>query len=413
MFLFRLMSYLFGHVSLVVNGKMLEKFINMASSRGIYLWDITRISADKVLVKVRLSGVKPLRHIARETQSRFKITSREGIPFLIDRMKKRKMLVLGAFVFLLVLYMLSSFVWFIEVDGNDKIAKKEVLLAAKQGGLTPGVIKWNVDTAMVERAIKDQLPTVAWTGVYIKGTKATIEVVEKKMPEGADAGPAHLVAKKPGLVKDILVLEGQAAVEEGDTVAEGQILISGEILPEVNPDLPSPLGLDEAPLPMEMPRYVQAKGMVKARVWYEGYGEGQMLEVGVKPSGRRVERVCMKIAGKEIILKGPKTIPFTEYDMQEEVLSMPSWRNISVPVEINKVQYLEMLEYRQERTRAEAHRLAEQNALAAIKEQLPDHARVMEQRVERIETGQQENLVRVRVFVEALEDIGISRPFQP
>ncbi|MBM7855717.1 hypothetical protein JOC37_002131 [Desulfohalotomaculum tongense] len=415
MFLFRLMSYLFGHVSLLVQGEALEKFINMASGRGIYLWDITKVGADKIMVRVRLSGIKPLRHIARSTGSRFKIESREGMPFVFQRMKKRKVLVVGALIFLAVLYMLSSFIWFIEVTGTSKLAPKEVLKAARQAGLAPGVMKRSVDTSAVERAVKDRLPTVSWVGVYIKGTKAVVEIVEKKIPEGVgNQQPAHIVAKKAGLVKEILVLSGQPAVKEGDTVVAGQVLISGEIIPaekpesELNDQMP-----EEIPAPIAQPKYVHARGMVRARVWYEGYGEAQLVEKGKRPSGKRVERVCMKIAGKEIILKGPQEIPFQEYETKQEVKSLPKWRNISIPVEVINIQYLELVPYRDQRTLSEARKLAEEKALSAVRAKMPDGARILEQRVERVETGQEENLVRVKVFVESLEEIGQEKEFNP
>ncbi|MTI81476.1 MAG: sporulation protein YqfD [Firmicutes bacterium] len=414
MFLFRLMSFLFGHVSMVVKGETLEKFINMASSRGIYLWDITKIGADKILIRVRLSGVKPLRHIARNTGSRFKIESRKGMPFVFNRMKKRKVLVIGAVSFLIVLYMLSSFVWFIDIIGNNKIADDEVLKAARQAGLTRGVLKWNIDTAAVEQAIKDKLPTVSWAGVYVKGTRAKVEIVEKKLIENgaAEDQPVHIVAKKTGLVKDILVLSGEAVVKEGDTVSAGQVLISGEVIPEEKPEDPSQTEEDN-PSPIAMPRYVHAKGMVKARIWYEGYGEAQLVEEGKKLTGRQVEQVCMKFAEKEIILKGPKEIPFKEYQTKEKVKRIPGWRNIQIPVELSNVQYLEVKNYHEKRTLSQARRLAEEKALSVLRAELPEGARIMEQRVERIDTGQEESLVRVKVFVEALEEIGKDKPFTP
>ncbi|MEG6614831.1 sporulation protein YqfD [Peptococcaceae bacterium 1198_IL3148] len=415
MFLFRLMSYLFGHVSLLVQGESLEKFINMAASRGIYLWDITKVGADKMLVRVRLSGVKPLRHIARGTGNKFKISTREGVPFIVGRMKKRKLLVIGAVAFMAVLYMLSSFIWFIEIEGNQNLSDQQVLKVAHQAGLAKGVLKHNIDPAVVERAIKDQIPIVSWAGVYINGTKARIEIVEKKMPPGLeDNHPTHVVAKKAGLIKEVLILSGQAAVKEGDTVVPGQILISGEILPEVKPEETVPLSPEEmAPTPIDMPQYVHAKGMVRARVWYEGYGETPLVESGQRISGEQIERVSIKIGGKEIILKGPKEVPYQEYQTKGQVKTLPQWRNIAVPVEFNKVQYLELVNYREERTRSEARQLAEQKALAAVKAKLPKEAKILEQRVERVETGQQENLVRVKVFLETLEDIGVDKPFQP
>lgn len=413
MFLFRLMSYLFGHVLLIVQGKSLEKFINMAASRGIYLWDITRLGPDKILVRARVSGVKPLRHVARGTGNIFKIRSREGIPFILARVQRRKMMVVGATSFIIVLYALSSFIWFIDVSGNQKITTKEILKVAHQGGLSKGALKWNVDAAMVERIIKDQLPTVSWVGVYIKGTNARIEIVEKKMPGGADEHqPAHIVATKAGLVKDILVLSGQASVQEGDTVLPGQILISGEVLPETDPNLYPETG-DDLPAPILMPRYVHAKGMVRARVWYEGYGEALLMEQGTKPSGQRVEQVSIKIGDKEIILKGPKQISLKQYKTKETVKTLPKWRNIAVPVELINVQYIELVDYREERTLSEARQMAEQNALSVVQAKLPKDAKILEQRIERIATGQQENVVRVKVFLEALEEIGTSKSFQP
>lgn len=42
MFLFKLMSFLLGYVTILVTGDAPEKFINMAASRGISLWDVAR-----------------------------------------------------------------------------------------------------------------------------------------------------------------------------------------------------------------------------------------------------------------------------------------------------------------------------------------------------------------------------------
>lgn len=197
MFVFKLLSYLIGYVSIVVRGDALERFVNMAAGRGIYLWDITRVGRDKMRVKVRLSAVNPLRHIARQTGSRFEFQDREGMPFVMARLRRRKMLVAGALIFFISLYTLSSFVWFIEVTGTEKVSTREVLQTAERVGLKRGALKSNLDTFQLEKGIRDQLPKLAWTGIEIKGTKATIKIVEKKTagfglsgkPAGSHCGP--------------------------------------------------------------------------------------------------------------------------------------------------------------------------------------------------------------------------------
>ncbi|AQS59901.1 sporulation protein YqfD [Desulforamulus ferrireducens] len=415
MVLLRLFSFLLGHVSLVVRGEFLEKFVNLAASRGIYLWDITRIDKDKVRVKVRIADVRPLRHIARATQSSFKVRERRGMPFMINRLKKRKLLALGGISFLVTLYILSSFVWFIGVTGNDKLSDEEIKNAAAQAGLRRGVAKWNLEPKEIEKSIREQLPSVAWAGVYIKGTHVVIEIAERKLvQEEPHKGPAHLVASKAGLIKEVLVLNGQAKVKEGDTVLPGSILISGEILEEVKPEpfnQPLPAG-QEPPEPQYISRFVQAKGIVRARVWYEGYGECPLSETVEKLTGNQKTSHRIKFKGKEIIISGPKTSPYQHFEVKETVKSLPKWRNYEIPVEVTTVHYLEKVVTRLQHGLTGAKQIAEEKAMAEVSAKLPKDAKIVERRSEVVNTGQQENLVRVKVFVETIEDIGVIKPLK-
>ena len=414
MFFLRIISFILGHVSLVVRGDFLEKFVNMAASRGIYLWDITRIGDNRVKVKVRITDVRPLRHIARATQSGFKISERKGLPFLLFRMKRRKLLALGSVVFLITLYFLSSFVWFINVTGTDKLSEAEIKKIAAGAGLKPGVAKWNVDTNRIERTIRERLPEVAWTGVYVKGTRVTIEIAERKLvTESGNRGPAHIVSHKAGLIKEVLVLNGVAQVKEGDTVLPGTLLISGEIKEEIKPEptnQPLPEGQDP-PEPQYVSRYVQAKGIVRARVWYEGYGECRITETLEKLSGQQKTTVRMKFGSKEIIISGPKESPFQHYEEKLTVKSLPKWRNFAIPVEVRTVQYFEKIKERMNYGLAGAKEIAEKKAMEEVTAKLPPDAKITERRLEPVNTGRAEELIRIKAFVETVEDIGILKPF--
>ena len=419
MFVFKVLSYLIGYVSVVVRGDSLEKFINMAVSRGIYLWDITRLEGDKVRVKMRLSAVNPLRHIARQTGSKFYFQDREGLPFVMARLRRRKMLAVGAMIFVISLYTLTSFIWFIEVTGTKSISQEDVLRVAKQAGLKRGALKWGIDTSSLEKDIRDQLPKISWTGIEIKGTKATIEIVEKKLPEVSENQPAHIVAGKAGLVKEILVLTGNPLVKEGETVLPGQILISGVIPPVLKeketPDVP--LSSEQQELlekEASEPKIVHAKGMVRARVWYEGSAQAAIVEQGLKATGKTATRFGIKIGSKEIILTGSQKIPYKHYEVSSQAKKLPSWRNIDVPVEIMTIKYFEMIAFREERGLAGAKILAERRAMEEINKQLPRNAAILKRHVEEASAGgMDKNLVRVNVSIEALEDISEKKAFKP
>lgn len=414
MFLAGLMSFLTGYVTILVRGGDVEKFINMAVSRGIYMWDIIWVADDEILVKVRLSAIKPLRHIGRRARCRFYFQEREGLPFVMARLRRRKMLVAGALLFGVALYLLSSMVWFIEVKGNQMVAANEVISAAERAGLTRGTPKWRLKVPVVEESIKEQLPAVSWVAVYPKGTRVVIEIAEKTLPDDQHTGPAHIVAAREGLIKELLVISGHPLVQEGDTVFQGQILISGEILPPVIGENTS--GMEEQQgliVPEQEPSYVRARGIVRARVWYDGYSEVPLLETGRQRTGRLAAQFCIKIQGQEIIVMGPRQISFDGFESETVAKRTLQWRNISLPVELITMKHYELADFKVERDRGQALSLAREQALSGIKKELPPDAIIQEERLEEIMTASPESLVRVKAYVETLEDIGAVRPFKP
>ncbi len=418
MTLFKIISLLTGYVTVVVHGSSPERLINMASTRGIWLWNIKWVSRESIMASIRLSGIRPLRHIARETGCRFSIEDRFGLPFFLSKMRRRKTMVAGAIIFLVLLYMLSSFIWFVDVTGNTTVKDAEVIEAARQAGLTVGALKWNIDIARVEDAIQTNLSRVSWAGVSIKGTRAIVEIVERKMPpEGVVQGPSNIVAVKDGLVKELLVLKGHPVVQEGETVNAGQILISGEIPP---PELSEETGENQGEESGEespeagQPSCVRAQGIVRARVWYDGYAEVPLVETGTSATGNQVSRVCLEIGDKEIILWGPEKIPFEQYNRQVDTKKLPTWRNINIPVEINTERYLEVKSFRVQRTLTQARDMALKKAVEDAKKKIPGTAQIVNRKVEPVEAGdRRENMARVKVVIETLESIGTEKPFKP
>lgn len=409
MFLFRIISFIFGHVNILIRGNNLEKFINMAVSRGIYLWDLRRVGEKELFVRTRLSAVRPLRHIGRQTKSSFEFREREGFPFIIKRLRGRKSLVIGAVIFLMGLYTLSSFVWFIDIKGNNKLTTEIILETAAEAGLKVGSVKFKIDEKKVETLIKERIPEVSYVGVDISGTRANIEIAEKIIIQKEVAQPTNIVAKKAGLVKEVLVLVGSPAVKDGDTVVSGQVLISGVIQPEVEQEQdPAGNAEQEQVLPSIPPTFVQAKGIVRARVWYEGYGEVPFLEEGSRQTGRHVDRFCIKIGGKEIILSG-RNIPFDNYIIERDVKKIPSWRNIIIPVEVISEKYIEMEDFKVMRTHGEALQLAMKKAMDTAKSKIEPGANIVNEQTREVSLKNPENIARVKAFIETLEDIGVEK----
>ncbi len=210
----RVLNQMQGIIEIRLFGQNCEKVMNMSLMRGIYIWDIKR--KDECLeFKIRRSAYHALKNIAADNNFQMEIINEQGIPFLKKVIQRRSGFLSGALVFLLAIYLMSSFIWFVEVTNNQKIDSSTIMLTAAKHGLYKGAGKWSFSRSQVEKGILVDLNQLSYVKVDIRGVKATIEVVEKILPGDDITGPCHIVASKDGVIEEILLLEGQMNVQEG------------------------------------------------------------------------------------------------------------------------------------------------------------------------------------------------------
>ncbi len=261
-----------GHIVVQVKGPRLEAFLNRCAEEGLYLWNVSRPAFNMLIVHMEPDGYRLLRGIAREHGWQLHIVERSGMSFVLRRLLRRKSFVAGAFCAMIIWYALSLHVWFVDVEGVDRVDANEVLLLAAEAGLFPGALRSRLDREYVQRSILIGNEDLVWAAVEVRGTRATIRVAERKLPEHVRSDrPGHIVAARDGVIERISVIEGHAVVEPGMTVRKGEVLISGLLEPGSQAFLDK---LEAGELP-----YIHADGMVLARVWYEA-----VIELSPEPT---------------------------------------------------------------------------------------------------------------------------------
>lgn len=82
----------------------------------------------------------------------------------------------------------------------------------------------------IQRKLTNNIGSLTWVGVELKGTTYHLQVVEKKDPKKPEQlEPQNLVAKKKAIIANMYVKTGQSVVEINDHVEKGQLLVSGVI----------------------------------------------------------------------------------------------------------------------------------------------------------------------------------------
>jgi similar to stage IV sporulation protein len=394
--LLRLWNYIHGYVIIIVTGYFLEKFINVCLHRHIRLWDVERLSDNKMRMKISIKGFKLLRPIARKTRCKVRINGKEGLPFFFNRYRKRKTFLAGLVLFFVLIYLMSSFVWSIEITGNENIETEQIEEFLDACGIKTGVFKYKINAQDAADQLMLDVKELSWVSIELVGTKVKIDLRERiPIPEIIPLDePCNIVAKKDGVIKSILVKEGIEEVSEGDTVKKGDLLISGKI----------PVKNEEDTF-----RKVHSIGTVEARTWYEESCEVKTEIIEETRTGS-VQNNYSVVFFSKILDFFQKNIEYENYESDYTVKKLKLGDNHVYPIGIGIDRYFELDSKTVEIDIEEAMSNAVESALSNILARIPENAEIVDNNVE-IESAENGETI-ARVTVECLEDIGVQEPIK-
>lgn len=226
-----LWNYFRGYVIIKIKGFSIERFLNLCLNKDINLSKLEEVN-DGVICRISIKDVKLLKEISKKTGCKYKIIYKYGMPFFIFKNRKRKMFLIGAITFIALLYYFSSFIWTIQVTGNNQIDNNDILHFCEEKGLFLGAYKRKIDIKSIQSDLKNNFDTVSWVNIKIDGTKATISLSEniqnQKTVENNSA--CDIIAKEKGVITEIVTRTGTPLVKSKDVVNKGDVLVSGELL---------------------------------------------------------------------------------------------------------------------------------------------------------------------------------------
>jgi similar to stage IV sporulation protein len=324
-FLKILYLYTFGYVDIKVEGFFTERFVNLCFAKGIFLWRLTRTSSIEVTARISLKDFKRIRKIAKTTKCKVKVASKKGLPFLLNRYKKRKIFAITFLVVAILIFGLTRFVWNIEVVCEDKEVSNEILKILEDNGIKEGVAVSKIDTQKAINNICINCDEVSWVGIKIDGTCVIVSVeLETPKPEILDSTtPCDIISDKEGIIKKITVLNGTAVAKVGDTVSLGDTLVRGIIEGKYTDT-----------------RTVHAVADIIAEIYYTKEAEENFEQEYYELTENTYNNFSVKFNNFEINFN--KRLPnFKNYDTIETNKKIKIFSNIYLPIVFKKTTYKE------------------------------------------------------------------------
>lgn len=387
MFFKILLNYLFGYVSISVEGYFIERFINVCISKNNLIWNLKRKKSSFLYANIAIKDFKKMKEIAKITKCRIKIEKKKGLPFLLHRYKKRKLFVFLLIILMTIIFTISNFVWNIEIVGNEKISTQELMEQVQKNGLTTGMLKNKVNTKNIINNIRLQRNDIAWIGIKLQGTNAKIEIVEaEQKPEIINEEEyCNLITKKDGVITKINVQNGTALVNVGDVVKNGEVIVGGWLEGKYTGT-----------------RYVHAKAEIQAKVWYSKKEKISLNQEIQEPTGRVENHYGIVINNFKINLS--KGVPkFEKYDTISENKKLKIFSNFYFPIELAKTIYQELETKQINYTKEQAKEMLINKLEEELKSEIPNSEKIVNTQ---INESSNEETIEVEVIYEVLENIG-------
>lgn len=111
-----LLKYLTGYMYVKLEGFFVERVINTSMNRRISLWNIKRDKSTIVYANIGFEDYDEIKSISENNKCQLEILKKAGVPFLIEKYKKRKVLI-GSIAFVAIfLLVISRFIWNIQIN---------------------------------------------------------------------------------------------------------------------------------------------------------------------------------------------------------------------------------------------------------------------------------------------------------
>lgn len=319
-----LINYLRGYVSVTVWGAFPERLVNLCAANRLGFWDLEWVDETTFRFTVPFREYPRLEKLAQKAMCELRTPRKAGLPALAGNLRRRWTFLIGMALCVLALCVLSRVVLSVDVEGNETVPTAIILDELSRQGLRPGAYGPLLEEEEIANAALIELEELSFLSVNLYGCRAQVQVKEaEKVPDRPDRTiPADLVSTAAGIVTQVTATAGQPLVQEGDTVVEGDVLVTGFM------DLPE-IGYSESDAGMYV---VRASGQVWARTWRTLRAQIPLTAQVKTHTGAVKTRYALDFFGQRVNFYQNSGISYARYDkiVETRTLSLPGGGTLPV-----------------------------------------------------------------------------------
>lgn len=222
----KLSQKLLGSVTFEVIGGRTERFLNQCTQNGVPLQQV-HATALGCTACVPLRYYMRLHRMARRQRCRLRVRRKEGAFFMLWPFRARVGIVAGLLAALALLLVCPRLVW--TVQFYDFTYEEQTLLRKQlyDYGVCEGSMPTEAELIALQQTLFIENTAYSWVKLNFVNGKLVAEKVDAvPPPEMVETTPATIVARCDGIIERVEVDGGFIEKREGQSVAEGDVIIS-------------------------------------------------------------------------------------------------------------------------------------------------------------------------------------------
>lgn len=294
-------------VFLTLSGYNLEKNINQLVKKNIKIYLVKKLSLKESIIEISFFDVKEVEKFFLSKNIKIINKKYNGFTKVINFIKNRYFILVGIFICFVFFVVSSNYVLNIEIVGNNRYLKDEILDVLDENGVKTFSPLNSKSNSEIEKILIKNFDGISMVSVVKKGSSIIINIKEKindSEYENIDKSQA-IIAKASGIITKIDLIQGTQLVKVGDIVEAGDVLVAPYVTDSSGSKIP-----------------IQAKANIYAEIWIEGKTSFESKKEIMQRTGNYFIERKMIFLNQEIITTNNK-VSFLQYDVEinEEILS--------------------------------------------------------------------------------------------
>ena len=334
-------------IQIAITGEQIERFLNMCIHHSITLHNIKKFDNNCYYASMNPACFFSLKSIAKKSDVKIKIVSKDGPFFLLQAIKKEIVFILFPLLCIFIIWMSSHYLWNVQLTGNISLTGDIIRDYLYSNGIYYGMPLKNIPINELKFDIRNEYPQINWVSIYLEGTTLHIALKENDniiYESQIKDIRSDLTAPTDGIIESILVRNGTANVKPGDEVSRGQSLILGEF------QIPAEDGS------IKETRYCSADGDITIISNYPVAETLSLTHISKEYTGLQTKKLEIIYDNTSYILPTSK-ISYLNYEVITEVKDYPLLSIFSIPMKIYQKTYYEYLQKEEKYTVEESEKI--------------------------------------------------------